>query len=161
MTSSPSLSPRHYSPEYFWPGAFAQNDEIDNLTRETTFSYGAHPPNPLPSSSIFFYLSPPGEELIIDCKVMEVNRAVERYSLRKEYFDAASDLLDTLPETQTSFTHTNSSQVPNLVMSLLSRPVLPSVTGDHGHIIQPRRRSRDDASAPSLLFLWHSKPCKC
>jgi hypothetical protein len=70
----------------------------------------------------------PGEELIIDCQVVEVNRAVERYSLRKKLLDEVSDppdTLDTLPESQPSFTHTNSSQIPNLVRQAVSSLISP------------------------------------
>lgn len=68
-----------------------------------------------------------GEELILDCTVMEVNRAVERYSLRKT-FDTLQQQQDTtttaivgvgssddLPVSQPFLSHLNSSQVPNLV----------------------------------------------
>lgn len=79
------------------------------------------------------FISKIGEELIIDCHTIEVNRAVERYSIRKlatethiedntnNELDDEQFILNTLPEASTPLSHMNSSQTTNLVnTSLLS-----------------------------------------
>lgn len=52
------LIPKNLNAGYFWPGSFARHDEIDTVLEEHTAYYG--------------------DELIIDCRVMEISRAIER-----------------------------------------------------------------------------------
>lgn len=46
------------NPSYFWPGCFAKGDELDHLMIPSLGRYG--------------------DEFIIDCRVMEISRAVEK-----------------------------------------------------------------------------------
>lgn len=46
------------NPSYFWPGCFAKGDELDHLMIQSLGRYG--------------------DEFIIDCRVMEISRAIEK-----------------------------------------------------------------------------------
>ena len=55
-----NLLPREINSNYFWPGSFACNGEIDKIISEYN-----------PSSSVKY-----GDEIIIDCRIAEISKAI-------------------------------------------------------------------------------------